>query len=184
MECDECEGVKTLELHTPITASLQITKAEDDIISDCLCQTSDIQIEKSVRFSFQSRQDIYGSPSLCFFLSPREHSKHVQLRPNYSYTRCPNIHTHTLSAHLCSISYLHATVALLTADETLAPFHTPPRFVPPPLLFPSLIFLCIYYSELQEALLFSADGEQFIKQRGHQKLTPQASRSLFYPLPL
>lgn len=29
MECDECEGVKTLELHTPITASLQITKAED-----------------------------------------------------------------------------------------------------------------------------------------------------------
>lgn len=93
-------------------------------------------------------------------------------------------HTHTQSAHLCSISYLHATVALLTADETLAPFHTPPHFVPPPLFFPSLIFLCIYYSELQEALLFSADGEQFIKQRGHQKLTPQASRSLFYPLPL
>lgn len=49
------------------------------------------------------------------------------------HTHDAQTYTHTQSAHLCSISYLHATVALLTADETLAPFHTPPHFVPPPL---------------------------------------------------
>lgn len=101
----------------------------------------------------------------------RENDEHVQLCPNYSYTHThtdaamqTHTHTHTMIACLAKklIFDLHATVALLTTDETLAPFSKPtPPPPPPPIstvlyprpscLVPSLISLCICYSELQEA---------------------------------
>ncbi len=90
----------------------------------------------------------------------------MQLCPNYSYTRCSDTHTHThahthtwthpcrhtLIACLAKSSYLHATVALLTTEDTLASFsklRPPSRPLPAPpstttllRLFSSLIFLC------------------------------------------
>lgn len=45
-----------------------------------------------------------------------------------------------------------------------------------------ILFLCICSVELQEASLFSEEGERFTKQRGHQSLSLQTS--FFSPLPL
>lgn len=87
-------------------------------------------------------------------------------------------HTHTVCTLMQHLIFACYSSPFDSRRDTCSFSYSTP-LCPPPLFFPSLIFLCIYYSELQEALLFSADGEQFIKQRGHQKLTPQASRSLF-----
>lgn len=112
---------------------------------------------------------------------------------NYSYdaqayTHKRTLHKHTQIACLAKSSYLYATVGLLTTEDTLASSSSLPH---PPMstalllpLFPLWFFLYFpffFFAELQEALLFSDTGEQFIKQRQHQKLTQTSFFCPFLP---